>query len=140
MTIYLDDGKKLADASAKTIKLPKADQYQLQGEAFSRAVRGKEKLAFGVDDAILQMRVIDALFRSEKSGPGRSRSFLRGVLGTGPIRGQPQLILNTAAKPPIFGWFRVPRRGPGGSFGRFQEDRRNDANFRVFQPAAARLR
>ena len=68
MTIYLDNGKELGDASAKPIKLPKADQYQLQGEAFSRLVRGKEKIAFGLDDAILQMRVIDALFRSEKSG------------------------------------------------------------------------
>jgi hypothetical protein len=27
-----------------------------------------EKLAYGVEDAILQNRVIDALFRSEKSG------------------------------------------------------------------------
>ena len=68
MRLYLDDGSKLAGAAAKTIKLDKADQYQLQGEAFSRAVRGKEKLAYGVDDAIMQMRVIDAIFRSEKSG------------------------------------------------------------------------
>lgn len=68
MRIFVDDGKKLGDASAKPIKLPKVDQYQLEGEIFSRAVRGKEKIAFGVDDAILQMRVIDALFRSEKSG------------------------------------------------------------------------
>ena len=68
MKIYLDDGRKLADASAKTIKLPKADQYQLQGEAFSRVVRGEEPLVFGVADAIAQARVIDAVFRSEKSG------------------------------------------------------------------------
>ena len=68
MKLYLDDGSKFAGAAAKTIKLDKADQYQLQGEAFSRAVRGKEKLAYGVDDAIMQMRVIDAIFRSEKSG------------------------------------------------------------------------
>jgi len=68
MRIFLDSGKKLADASAKTIKLPKADQYQLEAEVFSRAIRGKEKLEFGIDDAILQARVIDAVFRSEKSG------------------------------------------------------------------------
>ena len=68
MKLYLDDGSKLAGAVAKTIKLEKADQYQLQGEAFSRAVRGKQKLEFGLDDAILQMRVLDALFRSETSG------------------------------------------------------------------------
>ena len=66
--LFLDDGKKLGDASAKKIKLPKADQYQLLAETFSRAVRGKEKLEFGLDDAISQMRVLDAVFRSEKSG------------------------------------------------------------------------
>jgi predicted dehydrogenase len=68
MKLFLDDGKQMGDASAKVIKVDKADQYQLQGEAFSRAVRGKEKLAYGVEDAILQNRVIDAMFRSEKSG------------------------------------------------------------------------
>jgi predicted dehydrogenase len=68
MKIYLDDGRKFADASAKAIKLPKADQYQIEAEVFSRAVRGKEKLEFGVEDAILQARVIDAVFRSENSG------------------------------------------------------------------------
>jgi predicted dehydrogenase len=68
MKLYLDDGKKFANGNAKTIKLPKADQYQLQAEAFSRAVRGEEEFAFAVDDAIQQMRVIDAVFRSEKSG------------------------------------------------------------------------
>ena len=39
----------------------------LQGEAFSRAIRGEIELPYGVDDAIRNMRVIDALFRSEKS-------------------------------------------------------------------------
>jgi len=37
-------------------------------DVFSRAIRGKEELVYGVSDAIRQMRVIDALFRSEKSG------------------------------------------------------------------------
>jgi predicted dehydrogenase len=68
MKLFLDDGKKMGDASAKVIKVDKADQYQLQGEAFSRAVRGLEDLTYGVEDAILQNRVIDAMFRSEKSG------------------------------------------------------------------------
>jgi predicted dehydrogenase len=68
MRVYLDNGKELGGASAKTLRLPKADQYQLEGEGFSRAVRGTEKLGFGVEDAILQARVIDALFRSENTG------------------------------------------------------------------------
>ncbi len=48
--------------------LPVSDQYQLQAEAFGRVIRSKEKLVWGVDDAIQNMRIIDAFFRSEKSG------------------------------------------------------------------------
>lgn len=68
MKLYLDDGKKLGDASAKIVKIEKADQYQLEGEYFSRVVRGEEKLAYGIDDAIQQARILDAVFRSAKSG------------------------------------------------------------------------
>jgi len=68
MKLYLDDGKKLGDASAKVVKIEKADQYQLEGEYFSRVVRGEEKLAYGVEDAIQQARILDAVFRSAKSG------------------------------------------------------------------------
>jgi len=68
VTIYLDRGKKLADMSARAIRVPKSDQYRLQGETFSRVIRGTEKPVFGVEDAISQMRVIDALFRSSSSG------------------------------------------------------------------------
>ena len=48
--------------------LPPCDQYTLQGEAFSRAVRGEIPLPYGLEDALMNMRIIDALFRSEKSG------------------------------------------------------------------------
>jgi len=46
---------------------PARDQFMLQGKAFSRALRGDFALPCGVDDAVAKMRVIDALFRSEKS-------------------------------------------------------------------------
>jgi predicted dehydrogenase len=68
LRLWLDDGKKLGDASAKVVKIEKADQYQLQGEYFSRVVRGKEKNLYGVEDAIQQARILDAVFRSAKSG------------------------------------------------------------------------
>jgi predicted dehydrogenase len=45
-----------------------SDQYQLQAESFSRMVRKKQKQVWGVDDAITNMRILDALFRSGKSG------------------------------------------------------------------------
>ena len=48
--------------------LPASDQYQLMGEAFCRAVRGEAPLPYGLDDARANMRILDALFRSETSG------------------------------------------------------------------------
>jgi predicted dehydrogenase len=48
--------------------LPVSDQYQLQAEAFGRVIRKKEKPKWGVEDAIQNMKIIDAFFRSEKSG------------------------------------------------------------------------
>jgi predicted dehydrogenase len=66
--LYLDKGQKLGGAGAKSIPIRPSDQYRLQGEAFSRAVRGIEPLAYGIEDSIRQMRVLDALFRSEESG------------------------------------------------------------------------
>jgi predicted dehydrogenase len=47
---------------------PVSDQYQLQAESFSRIVRKKEKLVWGVEDAITNMRILDALSKSGKSG------------------------------------------------------------------------
>jgi predicted dehydrogenase len=47
---------------------PVSDQYQLQAESFSRVIRKKQKLVWGVEDAITNMRIIDALFKSGKNG------------------------------------------------------------------------
>jgi predicted dehydrogenase len=48
-------------------ELPVSDQYQLQAEAFGRVIRKKQRPFWGVEDAIQNMRILDALFRSEKS-------------------------------------------------------------------------
>ena len=66
--LLLEDGSSLEGTGVVTETLPPSDQYMLQGEAFSRAVRGEIALPFGIDDAIANMRAIDALFRSERSG------------------------------------------------------------------------
>ena len=65
--VYFDDGSSLAGAGIRTETLPDSDQYQLQGDVFSRAVRGEIALPYGVEHAVNGIRVIDALFRSEKS-------------------------------------------------------------------------
>jgi len=64
----IDDASALDGSGVRTITLPVADQYQLQAEAFSRAVRDEAPDARGLDDAVANMRVIDALFASAKSG------------------------------------------------------------------------
>ena len=66
--IFVDSGASLGDASARTIDLPPSDQYQLQGEAFSRAVRGAGPLGYGVEDAVMNMRILDAIYRAGQTG------------------------------------------------------------------------
>ena len=51
----------------KSYEFPVSDQYQLQAEAFGRVIRKKEKSVYGIADAIQNMKIIDAFFRSEKS-------------------------------------------------------------------------
>ena len=65
--IFLDDGSKLAGASAQDTAFPIVDQYSLQSEAFSRAVRTGDAVENSIESAVLNMRVIDALFRSAAS-------------------------------------------------------------------------
>jgi predicted dehydrogenase len=66
--IFVDDGRELGDASAQAIELPVVDQYTLQGDNFSDAVRGIGTVPVSVEDAIGNMAVIDALFASAESG------------------------------------------------------------------------
>jgi len=66
--VFSDDGSTLDGSSIATQTLPACNMYTLQGDAFSRVVRGEIALPYGVEDAIANMRVIDALFASEKSG------------------------------------------------------------------------
>lgn len=68
MRLALDDGSSLDGSSTTVELLPAADQYQLQVEAFSRRVRsGAAPQTDAVEDAVAQARVIDSLWRSERS-------------------------------------------------------------------------
>ncbi len=65
--ITVDDGRDLQGGGREAIELPPSNQYTRQGDAFSRAVLGEAPLAWGLADAVLNMRVIDAFFRSGRS-------------------------------------------------------------------------
>jgi len=64
----IDDGSALDGSSSKVMTVAVADQYQLQAEAFSHAVRNEQPDATALDDAACNMRTIDALFASTRSG------------------------------------------------------------------------
>jgi predicted dehydrogenase len=66
--IFVDDGSQLGDASAREETFAVCDQYAIQGDLFSEAVRSGKPVEFPLENAVQNMRVIDALFRSAKSG------------------------------------------------------------------------
>ena len=66
--IFVDNGSRLADASAEAETFDVVDQYGLQGDVFARAIRQRTPLEFPLEDAVRNMRVVDALFRAADSG------------------------------------------------------------------------
>jgi predicted dehydrogenase len=58
-----DDGGR-----AETLEFPACDQYTIQGDLFSRAVRGRGEQPTPLEDALHNMEVIDAVFRSARTG------------------------------------------------------------------------
>ena len=68
MRITIDSGEDLIGGGARVEEFPVCDQYGLQGDAFSRAALGEEAFPFPIEDAVANMRVIDALFRAAERG------------------------------------------------------------------------
>jgi predicted dehydrogenase len=66
--LFVDDGSKLGDASAQTETFDIVDQYTLQAEVFSHAIRSGEPLEFPLENGVQNMRILDALFRSAQKG------------------------------------------------------------------------
>jgi predicted dehydrogenase len=66
--IFIDDGGDKRGGSVVVEEIPTVDQYTLQGEMFSRAIRDGAEQVVPLENSIANMRVIDAMFASEKSG------------------------------------------------------------------------
>jgi predicted dehydrogenase len=66
--IYLDKGADPSGRSAEVIEFPTTDQYTVQGDLFSQGIREGTELAVPLEDSIKNMAVIEAVFRSAKSG------------------------------------------------------------------------
>ncbi len=66
--IRIDDGRDLIGGGVTTETFPACNQFTIQGEVFSRAVRQGTEVPVPLPDAIKNMAVIEALFRSAESG------------------------------------------------------------------------
>ncbi|HXA04321.1 MAG TPA: Gfo/Idh/MocA family oxidoreductase [Bryobacteraceae bacterium] len=66
--VFLDNGRDVTGSGIKTFKVPKRDQYTVQGDLFSRAIRDDAEVPVALESSIRNMAVIDAIFRSAQSG------------------------------------------------------------------------
>ena len=66
--IMIDTGADLIGGGARVETFAVCDQYALQGDDFGRAIRGEAALEFPIEDALANMKVIEACFRAAKSG------------------------------------------------------------------------
>ena len=65
--IFVDDGRDVFGGGMRIETIPVCDQYTVQGDAFSRAIREEGDVPVPLEDAIANMAVIEALFRAGES-------------------------------------------------------------------------
>ena len=66
--IVVDSGFTMDGSLADREIIRPVDQYTEEAEAFALAVLGEKPLPYGVEDAIQNMRILDAIFESERTG------------------------------------------------------------------------
>ena len=64
--LFVDSGADLFGGGLKTEEFATCDQYTIQGDLFSKAVRGDGDVPTPLEDSIKNMAVIEALYRSAK--------------------------------------------------------------------------
>ncbi len=66
--LFVDDGSDLFGGSVETIEIPASDQYTVQADRFSEALRKGLDAPVPLEDAVRNMAVIEAVFRAGASG------------------------------------------------------------------------
>ena len=66
--IFVDDGSELGDASARPRRSTWSTSRACRAILFARAIREGTPLPFPLEDAVANMRVLDAVFRGGRSG------------------------------------------------------------------------
>ena len=68
MRIMIDDGSDLFGANVEVKEFPICDQYTIQGDLFSRAIREDREQPIPLEDAVNNMAVIEAIRRAAETG------------------------------------------------------------------------
>ena len=66
--IFIHDGSDLGGINPEVKEFATCDQYTIQGDLFSRAILENSAQAIPLEDAVKNMAVIDAIFRSASAG------------------------------------------------------------------------
>jgi predicted dehydrogenase len=66
--VTVADGMTVYGGKVRVEEIPVCDQYTVQGDAFSRAIRDDAEVPVPLEDALGNMKAIDAIFRSAKTG------------------------------------------------------------------------
>ena len=66
--LFVDDGSDLSGRGIETIEIPVCDQYTIQGDLFSRAIREGSPAPYPLEDTLGNMKVIEAVLQSAKRG------------------------------------------------------------------------
>ena len=66
--IFIDDGSSVLGTGIVTETFPVCDQYAFQGDAFAQAVLDGGEVPVSLEDAIENMAVMEAIFKSAETG------------------------------------------------------------------------
>ena len=66
--VIVDDGSDLFGGGVEVVQTATCDQYAIQADLFSQAIRDRRPAPYPLEDSVRNMAVIDAVFRSAESG------------------------------------------------------------------------
>ena len=66
--VFVDDGSGLPTGKVDTLVFGPSDQYTIQGDTFSRAIRENSELPVKLEDSVKNISVIESLYISARTG------------------------------------------------------------------------
>jgi predicted dehydrogenase len=66
--LFVDNGADVWGGGLRVEEFPICDQYSIQGDLFSQAIRGRGEVPTPLEDSVANMAVIEAVFESARTG------------------------------------------------------------------------